>query len=92
MYKDKEQEECHLGGEGAGGVGLDAAHHAQVVQTQEPAPSEREVHPSSTAQRRSYNCALVSYSDPYWHHCTYCTVHTDTLTQCCYQESWEQSL
>jgi len=25
----------HLGGEGAGGVGLDAAHHAQVVQTQE---------------------------------------------------------
>ena len=42
-----DREECHLGGEGAGGVGLDAAHHAQVVQTQEPAPGEREVHPSN---------------------------------------------
>ena len=81
MYNDKEdkeeeQEERHLGGEGAGGVGLDAAHHAQVVQTQEPAPSEREVHPSSTAQRRSYNCALVSYSVPYWHHCTVLSILT----------------
>ena len=45
----KDKEECHLGGEGAGGVGLDAAHHAQVVQTQEPAPSEREVHPLTSS-------------------------------------------
>ena len=45
----KDKEERHLGGEGAGGVGLDAAHHAQVVQTQEPAPGEREVHPLTSS-------------------------------------------
>ena len=45
----KDKGERHLGGEGAGGVGLDAAHHAQVVQTQEPATSEREVHPLTSS-------------------------------------------